>query len=583
MKSSPALRVFLATLALTLLFTGFARAQRYAIGVNDHFIWRGTTDQDVAFQQYNASGTKFVRVDIPWFVIETPSKGSYNATYLARMDHFFQQCAANGIRVIVSIAYAPSWANGGHTDGGRPPTNPTDFADFCEWFLRRYAPYLDSIGRPTLEEIELWNEPDLCDLFFKGYARDAAAGATAYGNMVVAAGTRLQTVRAAIGAKDVMIGAPVISDTHGPCWAPAGTTTWMDAFYAVPNVTKAYDIFAWHSYWTNAGTTGWLPPELPPCWYPSNQRQAVLGKLLNSASTELWAKMVAHGDSVKPNWCSEIGGACSSSTPNHSSALLSFAEQQTHMADAMNVLTSGLVTNLHRLYWYQHFDDGGQSGSEQFYGITALNATNPITYSGFIPLSSAVFTPKLAYSAYHNAFKGAISFADNFDDGTATAWTATANTWHPSGGAYVSPHNAATGISYTGSSTWLDYTAYADFKFTDPWKTAGMIARYNGTAGYYLRIDLDANTASRYLRLLIGTNVVATATLNGAYNFLNSHELQISVRNESGGVRVLGFIDGTQYINYLDTAFTYQSGTFALRAEPWTGTITVDNVVVMDD
>jgi hypothetical protein len=86
------------------------------------------------------------------------------------MDHFFQQCAAHNIRVIVSIAYAPSWANGGHTDGGRPPLNPTDFADFCEWFLRRYATYLDSIGRPTLEEIELWNEPDLCTAIRKNSA-----------------------------------------------------------------------------------------------------------------------------------------------------------------------------------------------------------------------------------------------------------------------------------------------------------------------------------------------------------------------------------------------------------------------------
>jgi hypothetical protein len=37
---------------------------------------------------------------------------------------------------------------------------------------------INSAGQRTLEAIELWNEPDLADLFFKPYKRESAEGAT---------------------------------------------------------------------------------------------------------------------------------------------------------------------------------------------------------------------------------------------------------------------------------------------------------------------------------------------------------------------------------------------------------------------
>ena len=148
-----------------------------------------------------------------------------------------------------------------------------DYADFCEWFLRQYATYKDASGRRTLEAIELWNEPDLGDLFYKPYrTRYSAEGATHYANLVVTAGTRLKTVRQQIGADDVLILAPAISDTHNVSWAP-----WLDAFYGVPGVTQAYDVFSWHSYWFNACRT-WPPSYLPVCFDAADINRGVLSK-----------------------------------------------------------------------------------------------------------------------------------------------------------------------------------------------------------------------------------------------------------------------------------------------------------------
>ena len=591
MKTNLISRLALALFGLVALLccTGPARAQKI-VGINDHVIWRANADQDVAFAQYAQSNTKFLRVDADWNVLE-PTDGVYNTGYLGHMDYFFQKCTAANIRVTLCVAYAPSWASTGNSgnQGGYAPTAAAsaDYADFCEFLLRRYATstYSNGAGQHTLEAIEIWNEPDLSDVFFKPYARQTAAGATAYGNLVVAAGGRLKSVRASIGASDVLVLAPVISNVHNVCWAPTGQTTWMDAFYMVPNVTSNYDVFDWHTYWESTGS--WLPATLPPCWNPANQRQAVLGQLIAPDKSEIWAKIVSNGDDQKPNWCTEIGGAAKSNTPNHNPGrLLSFAEQQTHLTDAIATLRSGNVSKLDRIYWYELFDEPNQYKNLQqaYFGLIALNASNPITYTGSMNLSAAgtVLTPKAAYAVYQGADKGApgISFSDDFNDGNSDGWTATPGTWAVVNSQYVSPHTANVAITSVGDAAWKNYAAQAKLKFSNAWKSAGLIARYNGSAGYYLRVDVSSTITSYNLRLLKGTTIVATANVNNLYDFQNFHTVKISVKDEAGGTRILGFIDNNQLLNYLDTSAPYAAGQFALRSEPWTGTITADDVTV---
>jgi hypothetical protein len=386
---------------LASLLTVPARAEKI-LGINDHIIWRTNPQQDIAFAKYSESNTKYLRVGADWNVLE-PSKGNYNQNYLSRLDYFFQKATTAGIRVLLIAAYAPDWANGGHKGSGYAPAeaNTQDYADFCEFLLRRYATpaYTNAAGKHTLEAMEIWNEPDLADIYFKPYTRYSAAGGTAYGNLVAAAGSRIQKVRGEIGAPDILVLAPVISEVHSVCYYP-----WMDSFYAVPDVTKYYDVFAWHTYWMNCGSKGWLPPELPACWYPANQRQAILGKLTAEAKGEIWSKMTAHGDDLKPNWCTETGGAARSATPDHPNRLLSFEEQKTLLQDLIDTLNSGKVTHLDRVYFYELLDEPFAQASEQAYGLIAQTAAKPIAYAGE-KMETATFTPKPAYEVYKTSPK----------------------------------------------------------------------------------------------------------------------------------------------------------------------------------
>ena len=383
-------------LCLNLCVAAVAQADAI-LGINDHVIWRAQSDQVVAFTQYSESATRYLRVGADWSMLEGQGKGIYNPRYVDRLDYFMQKATDSGIHVLMIAAYAPQWANGGNKGSGYAPTNPADFADFCEWLLRHYAKYKTATGERTLDAIELWNEPDLADLFFKPFKRASADGGTLYGQMVVAAGGRLKAVRTEIDAADVKICAPVISDPHNVAYFP-----WMDSFYAVPGVVASYDVFTWHSYWQSAG--GWLPIKLPPCFSADHPESSVMGKL-TAAKGLIWPKVVAAGDDRKPNWCTEIGGAAKSDTPVHKSSLLSFAEQATDMQDAIDTLASGKIKGLERVYWYCLFDNPTASKDQPFYGILAYNDSNPIVYSGPIGMTDAHFKPKPAFDVYKNAAK----------------------------------------------------------------------------------------------------------------------------------------------------------------------------------
>jgi len=387
-------------LAIVSLSLEILAEEPRCLGVNDSVIWRTNEEQDVAFAKYLDSGTKYLRVGADWNAIEGQGKGIYNPRYVDRLDYFMKKASELKLKVLLIAAYAPAWANGGNQGSGWAPLRETDFADYCEWLLRHCFAYKDSDGARTLEAIELWNEPDLSDLFFKPFKRCSADGAALYGKMVVAAGERIKAVRKEINSENVLILAPCVSDTHSPAWHP-----WMDSFYAVRGVTSCYDVFSWHSYWENSGTTGWLPPELPPCFSSTLQQRTVLGKL-TADNGLIRKKMIAAGDGSKPNWCTEIGASAKSGEADHRHGFLSFSEQKAHFEDSLSTLYSGKVSGMSRIYWFSMFDNPSAKGSQQFYGLLAWNASVPIDYANSSKcLSSAALTPKPAYEAYVNAMK----------------------------------------------------------------------------------------------------------------------------------------------------------------------------------
>lgn len=375
------------------------------LGINDHVLYRTAAEHASVFNVYRDTDTRFLRINIDWMTLE-PSAGVYSKTRLENLDLFFAEAAETRIRVLASIAYAPSWANGGKQGAGWPPTDFAAYADFCEWIMRRYAPYVNQDGNRILESIEIWNEPDLCDLFFKGYSRQSPDAARVYAEMVKVAGPRLMAVRVEIGAPDLLICAPAISNIHETQWAPSGKSSWIDAFYSVEGVTKCYDVVSLHSYWEHAGSTGWLPPELPACWDATNQKISVVGRVYHPESgRSLIDRMKAAGDGEKEIWITEIGGSARGDEPEHAQRMLSFYEQKAHLEDVIRLLRGGQIPNLKRVYWYEIFDEPHAQREQRYYGLIGFGDKFPLDYGGPLSLTNATFKEKPAYAVYRNTMK----------------------------------------------------------------------------------------------------------------------------------------------------------------------------------
>ncbi|HEV2126758.1 MAG TPA: hypothetical protein VGW38_28710, partial [Chloroflexota bacterium] len=137
-------------------------------GVNMHPLWP-QADKDEVLRELDAAraaGMGEVRIDIPWSLLQPEQRGRYDAAFLKRADRFFEAVASRGMRVTGVILESPCWASSAPPDVKRDcspgwfergvtryaPVNPKDFAKAASLVARRWA--------PTLNALEIWNEPD---------------------------------------------------------------------------------------------------------------------------------------------------------------------------------------------------------------------------------------------------------------------------------------------------------------------------------------------------------------------------------------------------------------------------------------
>ena len=87
---------------------------------------------------------------------QDPSDPAYN---WALYDRAIRYAAQNGIKVMLSILYAPSWANGGQPKNV-PPTNYNDLRNFAYAAATRYSghyiPNTDQFDEVYLPEVKYW-------------------------------------------------------------------------------------------------------------------------------------------------------------------------------------------------------------------------------------------------------------------------------------------------------------------------------------------------------------------------------------------------------------------------------------------
>lgn len=98
------------------------------------------------------AGIRWIRCDFNWYMLE-PAQDQFD---WALFDQLVAQANARGIQIFATIAYTPSWANGG-LSGKVPPSDPADWYDAVFKIVSRYKGSIHYWG--------MWNEPNLGDFW----------------------------------------------------------------------------------------------------------------------------------------------------------------------------------------------------------------------------------------------------------------------------------------------------------------------------------------------------------------------------------------------------------------------------------
>src|SRR6185437_9266786 len=76
----------------------------------------------------------------------------------APQDAVVKGAMARGIQILGTIAYTPAWARASGTTDKYPPTNISDYGNFCKATAQHFGPM-------GVHAYEVWNEPNTGGMF----------------------------------------------------------------------------------------------------------------------------------------------------------------------------------------------------------------------------------------------------------------------------------------------------------------------------------------------------------------------------------------------------------------------------------
>ena len=221
-----------------------------------------------------ASGSKYARFFVLWSDVEG-TRGAFDNLLVSTYQTEFSRLNAAGVKPVVVIMGAPSWANG---SGDRfvPPANPADFGAFTGAFAARL--------RGRVAAYEIWNEPDEA-AFWHGSAPSVAKYAAL-----------LRASYPAIKAAD-----PSAMVVTGP--TTGNNYDWIDGLYN--NGAKgSFDAVAVHT------DTACLDRG-PDAFYRDGGQ---IGQYSFLGYQTVHGVMAAHGDGGTPIWMTEMGWSSTTKT-----------------------------------------------------------------------------------------------------------------------------------------------------------------------------------------------------------------------------------------------------------------------------
>ncbi|MFC7547966.1 hypothetical protein [Plantactinospora sp. GCM10030261] len=280
---------------------------------------------------YLPGGSPLLRVDLDWWYVQDCRTC---APRWDRLDAIVAAASSRGIRILLVLAYAPPWANGGHANDKWFPTNDSDWVSIVDRTVRRYAGQISAY--------EVWNEPNNAAVGdHPGFGNYAGDRRLRYWQLVRLAHQR---IHAACASCVVLAGA---SGSGTPATAtsnPNESGGWLDWAYANGYGTS-FDAVAHHPY--PAWNSGYGParPECQTRWWnmfgPPGESPAC-GELAYLRSI-----MVKRGDGAKKIWGTELGYPTSGGAP------IPRATVRDHLVQAVSMWRSLSYTGPLFLYSYR--------------------------------------------------------------------------------------------------------------------------------------------------------------------------------------------------------------------------------------
>jgi hypothetical protein len=290
------------------------------------------------------AGAKWIRIDINWAQIQYQGPGTY---YWTAIDAAVKAAEADGMSVLGTIAYTPTWARPAGASSMYTP-NPSQYASFAAAAAAHYS----ALG---VHAFEIWNEENISGFW------NPSPNPAAYTALLKAA---YPVIHAADPSATVVLGGLSPAATDGTNYTPPD---FLAAVYA-DGGQGSFDAVGIHPY-------SW--PAYPGDAYNWSAWYQIYG-----TSTSLRSLMAAHNDSGKRIWGTEWGA------PTNGPAGASFVSQATQAA---------MVTRAFQL-WSTY----SWAGPLFVYDGRDLGTSNS-TIENFFGISNNDFSPKPAYAAYQAA------------------------------------------------------------------------------------------------------------------------------------------------------------------------------------
>lgn len=293
------------------------------------------------------AGARWVRLFARWDAIEPLGPGRWDPGQVAILEDGVNVARARGLRVVVVVLGAPSWASGSG-DHLVPPRDPGDYGRFLGALAARFQ------GRVTAWEV--WNEPDEAE-FWHGQP-----GPQAYAPLLAAAHRGVKA--ADPGA--LVLAAPSTGNNYG----------FLEGLYAA-GAGPHFDGVAVH-------TDTACSIADPRTYYRENGR---VGRFSFLGFREVHAVLAAHGHAERPIIMTELGWSAITSPCQRGAyagqkpAGVSEAQQATFLRRAYHCLRD--YPYVTAALWFSVRDAGPDAIETNRYGLLRFDMSPRPAFSAF--------------------------------------------------------------------------------------------------------------------------------------------------------------------------------------------------------